>query len=60
MTKVYVSVNKGAVPVSSGFVSHNTLPVLAKLALLLNVYIALFAVQETMISMFEGVIEREV
>ena len=57
---MYVSVNNGAVPVSSGAVSHITLPVDAKLALLEIVYVALLAVQVTRISTFEGVTDSEV
>lgn len=60
MTNVYVSVNKGAVPVTSGNVSHTTLPVFAKLALFESVYVALLELQDTMTSILEGVIESEV
>ena len=60
MTSVYVSVSSGAVPVMSGTVSQTTLAVFSKLALLLSVYVALLALQETRTLIFEGVIEREV
>lgn len=57
---MYVSVNNGAVPVSSGLVSHTILPVDANDALLESVYVALLAVQVTRISTFEGATESEV
>ena len=57
---MYVSVNNGAVPDLSGMVSHTTLPVEAKLALLESVYVALFAVQVTRMSTFEGATDNEV
>lgn len=58
--KVYVSVSKGAVPVSSGAVSQTTVAELSKLALLDSVYVALFALHDTITSILDGSISSEV
>ena len=60
-TKVYFSVNKGAVPVAEGRVSHVTAPVgPSTVWFVAIVYAWLFALQVAIISMKEGVTTSEV